>query len=75
MTVGGQAALRCQPRMACRRRACTRHSRVSIIFITAFPEDRIRRRAEAAGVVGFFSMSVDGHTIVDCLNAALSGVD
>ena len=26
-----------------------------IIFITAFPEERIRKRAEAAGAVGFFS--------------------
>jgi FixJ family two-component response regulator len=48
-----------------------RHCGIPIIFITAFPEERFRRRAEAAGAVGFFSKPVDGHTIVGCLDAAL----
>lgn len=52
-----------------------RRVRLPIIFITAFPEERVRRRAEAAGAVGFLSKPVDGHTIVECLNAALSEVD
>ena len=42
-----------------------------IIFITAFPEERIRKRAEAAGAVAFFSKPVDGHALVGCLDAAL----
>jgi len=49
----------------------THHRGIPIIFITAFPEDRIRQRAEAAGAVGFFSKPVDGHRIIGCLDAAL----
>jgi FixJ family two-component response regulator len=44
---------------------------IPIIFITAFPEERIRKRAEAAGAVGFFSKPVDGNVIVGCLDTAL----
>jgi FixJ family two-component response regulator len=53
----------------------TRRVRFPIIFITAFPEDRIRRHAEVAGAVGFLSKPVDGHTIVERLNAAISESD
>jgi FixJ family two-component response regulator len=42
-----------------------------IVFITAFPEERIRRRAEAGGAVGFFSKPVDPHALILCLDAAL----
>ena len=48
-----------------------RQQRIPIIFITAFPEERIRKRAEAAGAVGFFSKPVDGHVIISCLDTAL----
>ena len=48
-----------------------RQHRIPIIFITAFPEERIRRRAEAAGALGFFSKPVDGHVIIGCLDSAL----
>ena len=48
-----------------------RRSAIPVIFITAFPEERIRRRAEAAGAVGFFGKPVDGHTIIKCLDLAL----
>ena len=48
-----------------------RCSLIPVIFITAFPEERIRRRAEAAGAVGFFSKPVDGRAIIGCLDAAL----
>jgi FixJ family two-component response regulator len=48
-----------------------RRSRIPIIFITAFPEERIRRRAEAAGAVAFFSKPVDSHALIQCLDAAL----
>lgn len=44
---------------------------IPIIFITAFPEERIRRRAEAAGAVGFFSKPVDGGAIISCIDTAL----
>ena len=48
-----------------------RRHRIPIIFITAFPEERVRKRAEAAGAVGFFSKPVDGHVIIGCLESAL----
>ena len=48
-----------------------RQERIPIIFITAFPEERIRQRAEAAGAVGFFSKPVDGRVIIDCLDTVL----
>jgi FixJ family two-component response regulator len=44
---------------------------IPIIFITAFPEEDLRRRAEAAGAMGFFGKPVDGETIIRCLNKAL----
>src|SRR5215475_11806517 len=44
---------------------------IPVIFVTAFPEERIRRRAEAAGAVGFFAKPVDGGIIIRCLDAAL----
>lgn len=49
-----------------------RHSTIPVIFITAFPEDHVRRRAEAAGAVGFFGKPVDSHTLIRCLDDALS---
>jgi FixJ family two-component response regulator len=48
-----------------------RHPHIPVIFITAFPEERIRKRAEAAGAVAFFSKPVDGHALIECLDAAL----
>jgi FixJ family two-component response regulator len=42
-----------------------------IIFITAFPADNLRHRAEAAGAAGFFSKPVDSQMIICCLDAAL----
>ena len=44
---------------------------IPIIFITAFAEERIRKRAEAAGALGFFSKPVDSRTIIGCLDMAL----
>ncbi len=48
-----------------------RRPRIPIIFITALPEERIRRRAVAAGAVAFFSKPVDSHALIQCLDAAL----
>jgi FixJ family two-component response regulator len=44
---------------------------IPVIFITAFPEDRIRKRAEDAGAFGFLSKPFDGQSLIDCLNRAL----
>ena len=53
------------------RELATRDRRMPIIFITAYPEERIRRRAEAAGAVAFFSKPVDGGALIRCLDAVL----
>ena len=50
-----------------------RHPHIPVIFITAFPEERIRKRAEAGGAVAFFSKPVDSHALIECLDAALRG--
>ncbi|OYZ89204.1 MAG: two-component system response regulator [Rhizobiales bacterium 17-65-6] len=46
-------------------------NRMPVIFITAFPEERVRRRAMAAGAVGFLSKPFDGSAIIDCIDRAL----
>ena len=61
----GMSGMELQDELAVRR------PDMPIIFITAFPEERIRKRAEAAGAVAFFSKPVDGHALVGCLDAAL----
>ena len=43
-----------------------------VIVVTAFPADRIRKRAEAAGAAGFFSKPVDSQSMLHCLDAALA---
>ena len=48
-----------------------RQPRLPVIVITAFPADRVRKRAEAAGAAGFFSKPVDSQSMIDCLDAAL----
>jgi FixJ family two-component response regulator len=48
-----------------------RRLRVPVIFITAFPEERLRKRAAEAGAIGFFSKPVDGHVLIECLHTAL----
>jgi FixJ family two-component response regulator len=49
----------------------TRDRRMPIILITAFPEERIRKRAKDAGAVGFFSKPVDSHALIECLDTVL----
>lgn len=44
---------------------------VPMIFITAFPEERIRRKVNAAGAIGFLSKPFDGGTMVECIGRAL----
>lgn len=46
-------------------------SRVPIIFITAFPEAKLRARAEAAGALAFLEKPFDGKILIDCIEAAL----
>jgi FixJ family two-component response regulator len=44
-----------------------------IIFITAFPEQRIRARALEAGAVGFLSKPFDEDCLIEYIHAALNG--
>lgn len=42
-----------------------------MIFITAFPEERIRERAMEAGAVDFLSKPFDEPRLLDCVHRAL----
>lgn len=42
-----------------------------MIFVTAFPEDRIRASAMAAGAVGFLSKPCNEEHLIGCLDSAL----
>jgi FixJ family two-component response regulator len=50
-----------------------RGHRTPIIFVTAFPEERIRARALQAGAVGFLSKPLDEGCLINCLDRALQG--
>ena len=45
-----------------------------IIFITAFPEERIRSRVLGAGAVGFLAKPFTEESLVGCLERALRSV-
>jgi FixJ family two-component response regulator len=49
--------------------------RTPIIFITAFPEERIRVRAMRAGAIGFLSKPFDVTALIKCLDLALQSND
>ena len=61
----GMSGLELQGELAVRR------PDMPVILITAFAEERIRKRAEAAGAVAFFSKPVDSHALIECLDATL----
>jgi FixJ family two-component response regulator len=42
-----------------------------IIFITAHPNEKHRRRALKAGAVGFLSKPLDERSLIECLTAAV----
>ena len=44
---------------------------IPIIFITAFPDDKVRAQALVRGAVCFLSKPFDGETLSRCLDAAL----
>ncbi len=46
-------------------------NRLPVILITAFPQERVRRQAEAEGAVGFFTKPFDGRLMIDCIERAL----
>ncbi|MFT0860262.1 response regulator transcription factor [Ancylobacter sp. G4_0304] len=45
-----------------------------LIFITAFPEERVRRQAAAGGAIGFLAKPFDGTEMIACLDHALGGI-
>ena len=45
--------------------------RTPIIFITAFPEERIRAQALASGAVGFLSKPFKEECLISCIDTAL----
>jgi FixJ family two-component response regulator len=47
--------------------------KVPMIFITAFPQERLRRQAVEAGAVGFLSKPFDGCKLIECIGNALGG--
>jgi FixJ family two-component response regulator len=42
-----------------------------MIFITAYPDDRLRKRALDAGAVGFLHKPFQGTVIIECIERAL----
>ena len=44
---------------------------VPIIFITAFPDERVRAQAMEAGAICFLSKPFEGSTLIQCINDAL----
>jgi FixJ family two-component response regulator len=42
-----------------------------IIFMTAFPEERVRKNVLGAGAVGFLSKPFDEECLIQCLDRAL----
>jgi FixJ family two-component response regulator len=42
-----------------------------VIFLTAFPEDRVRARALGAGAFGFLGKPFDEENLIGCLTRAL----
>lgn len=55
------------------RALAERRPGLPIIFITAFPEERIRQQAMAAGAAGMLAKPYDGDTLIECIEKALAG--
>jgi len=53
-------------------RLIARGSRIPIIFITAFPEQTIRSRAQAGGALGFLEKPFAGRTVIELVRQALA---
>jgi FixJ family two-component response regulator len=46
-------------------------NRIPVILITAFPQDHLRRQAEAEGAVAFLAKPFDGRLMIECIERAL----
>lgn len=49
----------------------TRNIRLPTIFVTAYPEDRIRERALAGGAIGFLGKPFAARDLIQCIDSAL----
>jgi FixJ family two-component response regulator len=54
------------------RELTDRRPELPIIFITAFPEERVRDQLMAAGAIGMLSKPYDGDTLIECIEKALA---
>jgi len=45
--------------------------RIPIIFVTAFPEERLRARAMEAGALGFLSKPFESETLITLIDQAI----
>jgi FixJ family two-component response regulator len=54
-----------------RRVLIAQHRRLPVIFITAYPENRVREQALSAGALGFLSKPFASDDLIHCLEAAL----
>ena len=46
---------------------------IPTILITAFPEERIRKRAWETGAIGFFRKPLDSQAMISCIDSVLHG--
>jgi FixJ family two-component response regulator len=53
------------------RRLIADGHRMPIIFITAFPDERVRARALGAGAIGFLTKPYREESLIECLSEAL----
>ncbi|WP_407120813.1 response regulator transcription factor [Bradyrhizobium sp. STM 3561] len=53
----------------------TRGYDAPFIFITAFPNDRVRASALGAGAIGFLAKPFAGQALIECLDTALNAYD
>jgi FixJ family two-component response regulator len=53
------------------RRLIAGGNRTPIILVTAFPDDKVRAKALAAGAIGFLSKPCDCAILIQCVETAL----
>ena len=53
------------------RKLITSGRHIPVIFITAFPDERVRKRAVAAGAVCYLSKPFDSERLRSCIRSAL----
>jgi FixJ family two-component response regulator len=66
VNLGGMSGLQLQSRLA------ASGSRIPVIVITAFPDDRVRQRALSAGAAGFLDKPFDTGDLLTCIRLALN---